>query len=136
LLLLDEPTTGLDPVARREFDDWVVAMAAERGITVFLSSHHVDEVEGVATRVGIIQAGRARIEGRVDDLRGRVRRVRAPASLEPPPGFARVRGDVWQADAAAWDAALWPEGTAVDTLPLEEIFLAFARTDAPAAAAA
>jgi hypothetical protein len=62
--------------------------------------------------------------------------VRAPAPLEPPPGFARVRGDVWQADAAAWDAALWPEGTAVDTLPLEEIFLAFARTDAPAAAAA
>jgi ABC-2 type transport system ATP-binding protein len=136
LLLLDEPTTGLDPVARREFDDWVVAMAAERGITVFLSSHHVDEVEGVATRVGIIQAGRTRIEGRVDDLRGRVRRVRAPVPLEPPPGFTRVRGDVWQGDAAAWDAALWPEGTTVDTLPLEEIFLAFARTDAPAAAAA
>ena len=136
LLLLDEPTTGLDPVARREFDDWVVAMAAQRGITVFLSSHHVDEVEAVATRVGIIQAGRTRIEGRVDDLRTRVRRVAAPAPLEPPEGFARVRGDVWQADGAAWDAALWPEGTAVHTLPLEEIFLAFARTDAPAAAAA
>ncbi|HEX5047287.1 MAG TPA: ABC transporter ATP-binding protein [Gammaproteobacteria bacterium] len=136
LLLLDEPTTGLDPVARREFDDWVVAMAAERGITVFLSSHHVDEVEAVATRVGIIQAGRARIEGRVDDLRRRVRRVRALEPLEPPPGFARVRGDVWQADPEAWDAAVWPEGAAVDTLPLEEIFLAFARTDAPAAAAA
>ena len=136
LLLLDEPTTGLDPVARREFDDWVVAMAAQRGITVFLSSHHVDEVEAVATRVGIIQAGRARIEGRVDDLRRRVRRVRALAPIEPPPGFARVRGDVWQADPEAWDAALWPEGTLVDTLPLEEIFLAFARTDAPATAAA
>src|SRR5262245_2224281 len=136
LLLLDEPTTGLDPVARREFDDWIVAMAAQRGITVFLSSHHVDEVEAVATRVGIIQAGRASIEGRVDDLRKRVRRVRAPAPLEPPQGFARVRGDVWQADDAAWDAALWPEGAAVDTLPLEEIFLAFARTDAPATAAA
>jgi ABC-2 type transport system ATP-binding protein len=136
LLLLDEPTTGLDPVARREFDDWVVAMAAQRGITVFLSSHHVDEVEAVATRVGIIQSGRASIEGRVDELRRRVRRVRALAPLEPPPGFARVRGDVWQADPQAWDAALWPEGIAVDTLPLEEIFLAFARTDAPAAAAA
>ncbi|HZF29046.1 MAG TPA: ABC transporter ATP-binding protein [Gammaproteobacteria bacterium] len=136
LLLLDEPTSGLDPVARREFDDRVVAMAAERGITVFLSSHHVDEVEGVATRVGIIQAGRASIEGRVDDLRKRVRRVLAAAPLEPPPGFARVRADVWQADGAAWEAASWPEGTTVQTLPLEEIFLAFARTDAPATAAA
>jgi ABC-2 type transport system ATP-binding protein len=136
LLLLDEPTTGLDPVARREFDDWVVAMAAERGITVFLSSHHVDEVEAVATRVGIIQAGRTSIEGRVDDLRKRVRRVRALAPLEPPPNFTRVRGEVWQADPEAWDAAPWPDGTTVDTLPLEEIFLAFARTDAPATAAA
>jgi len=136
LLLLDEPTSGLDPVARREFNDLVASMAAERGTTVFLSSHLVDEVEGVATRVGIVQAGRMSIEGRVDELRERVRRVRSLGPLEPPLGFTRVRGDVWSADASAWAAAAWPEGTSVDLLPLEEIFLAFARTDAPLDAAA
>ena len=136
LLLLDEPTSGLDPVARREFNDMVVGMAAERGTTVFLSSHLVDEVEGVATRVGIVQAGRTSIEGRVDELRERVRRVRSVVPLEPPPGFTRVRGDVWLADGALWTAAAWPEGTSVEPLPLEEIFLAFARTDAPVDAAA
>jgi hypothetical protein len=47
-----------------------------------------------------------------------------------------VRGDVWLADAALWTAASWPEGTSIETLPLEEIFLAFARTDAPVDAAA
>src|SRR5262245_52013281 len=48
LLLLDEPTSGLDPVARREFNDLVATMAAERGTTVFLSSHLGAAVEGVA----------------------------------------------------------------------------------------
>jgi len=132
LLLLDEPTAGLDPVARREFNDLVASMAAERGTTVFLSSHLVDEVEGIATRVGIIQAGRTSIEGRVDELRERVRRVRSLTPLDPPAGFARVRADVWQADATLWSATPWPDGTSVEPLPLEEIFLAFARTDAPA----
>ena len=111
-------------------------MARERGTTVFLSSHLVDEVEGVATRVGIVQTGRTSIEGRVDELRDRVRRVRSAAPLDPPPGFTRVRGDVWLADGSLWAAAMWPDGTSVEPLPLEEIFLAFARTDAPAAAAA
>jgi ABC-2 type transport system ATP-binding protein len=136
LLLLDEPTSGLDPVARREFNDLLVSMAAERGTTVFLSSHLVDEVEGIATRVGIVQMGRTKIEGRVDELRERVRRVRSAAPLEPPPGFARVRADVWQADASLWGAVSWPADTSIDPLPLEEIFLAFARTDVPAEAAA
>jgi ABC-2 type transport system ATP-binding protein len=136
LLLLDEPTAGLDPVARREFNDLVARMAAERGTTMFLSSHLVDEVEGIATRVGIVQAGRMSIEGRVDELRERVRRVRSAAPLEPPPGFARVRGDVWHADGVQWSIAQWPEGTTVELLPLEEIFLAYARTDTPVDVAA
>jgi ABC-2 type transport system ATP-binding protein len=136
LLLLDEPTAGLDPVARREFNDLVARMAAERGTTMFLSSHLVDEVEGIATRVGIVQAGRMSIEGRVDELRERVRRVRSAVPFEPPSGFVRVRGDVWHADGLQWATAQWPEGTSVELLPLEEIFLAFARTDTPADVAA
>ena len=135
LLLLDEPTAGLDPVARREFNDMAADSASELGTTVFLSSHLVDDVEDIAMRVGILQAGRMSIEGRVDELRERVRRIRTDAPLEPPPGFVRVRADVWQADPIAWNAAAWPEGTTTETLPLEEIFLAFARTDSPTGAA-
>src|SRR5690606_42072783 len=69
LLLLDEPTTGLDPVARREFNELVALMAAQHGTTVFFSSHPVDEVESIATRVAILQSGRMRTAWRVSELR-------------------------------------------------------------------
>jgi ABC-2 type transport system ATP-binding protein len=136
LLLLDEPTTGLDPVARREFNDLVVAMVAERGVTTFFSSHLVDDVESIATRVGIIQAGRMRIEGKVSELVSRVRRVKAAPDVVMPPEFHRVRGDIWEADPSVWFAAPWSADTTVDMLPLEEIFLAYARTDAVLSCAA
>ena len=135
LLLLDEPTTGLDPVARREFNDLLGAMVAERGTTAFFSSHLVDEVEDVATRVGIIQAGRMCIEGSVAELRARVRQVRSQTPLALPPGMRRVRGDVLAADPEVWMSAPLPEGASVELLSLEDIFLAFARSDAQPAAA-
>lgn len=128
LLLLDEPTAGLDPVARREFHDLVSEVVRERGVTVFLSSHLVDEVETIATRVGIIQAGRMRVEGDVLSLRETVRRVRASEPCVLPEGFTQVRTDVWQADPEAWRTATWPEGVAIEPLSLEDIFLAFARS--------
>lgn len=134
LLLLDEPTTGLDPVARREFNDLLKATVRQRGITAFLSSHLVDEVQDIADRVGIIQAGRMSIEGDVEALRMRVRRVGAAngqgggEEVSPPDGFTRVREDVWHAEPEAWASASWPVGTAIESLSLEEIFLAFARS--------
>lgn len=130
LLLLDEPTTGLDPVARREFNDMVQAMVIERGTTVFFSSHLVDEVESIATRVGIIQNGRMCIQGRTTELLAQVRRIVAAEMIPMPEGFTRIRGDVWLAAEARWQSALWPEGVVVQSLSLEDIFLAFARTDA------
>jgi len=57
LLVLDEPTSGLDPLMEQEFRICVRA-AADRGQTVFLSSHHLAEVEAVCDRVGILRAGR------------------------------------------------------------------------------
>ncbi len=136
LLLLDEPTTGLDPVARREFNDLVVSQVAERGTTTLFSSHLVDEVESVATRVGIVQAGRMRIEGQVSDLLRRVRRIVGVPPEEWPNDFVQVRGEVAQANETAWSSAVWPESVRIESLSLEEIFLAFARTDRPLTAAA
>jgi ABC-2 type transport system ATP-binding protein len=129
LLLLDEPTAGLDPVARREFNDQLQALQREQGTTVMFSSHLVGEVEQLAQRVGIVQAGSCRFEGEVGILRASVRRLVADGALMPGEGFLRLRGDVWRADPALWDSAGWPDGVAVEMLSLEDIFLAFARTD-------
>ena len=70
LLVLDEPTTGLDPLMQEEFLA-VVTEYRDRGGTVFLSSHDLDEVERVCDRVAIIREGRLAAVERVADLRGR-----------------------------------------------------------------
>jgi len=129
LLLLDEPTAGLDPVARREFNDQLLALHREHGTTVMFSSHLVGEVEQLSQRVGIVQAGRCCFEGETGMLRASVRRMVADSSPVPGAGFTRLRGDIWRADPALWDNASWPDGVRVELLPLEDIFLAFARTD-------
>jgi ABC-2 type transport system ATP-binding protein len=131
LLLLDEPTAGLDPVARAEFNDQLMLLHRERGTTVFFSSHLVGEVERLADRVGIVQAGRARFEGGVAQLRDSVRRLNGtePAELA---GFERLRGDIYRADPDRWEQVI-AAGHSAERIPLEDIFLAFARTDGVAA---
>ena len=58
LLLLDEPASGLDPAGIVEVREMLLALARERGTTVFMSSHLLDEVARLATRIGIIHEGR------------------------------------------------------------------------------
>jgi ABC-2 type transport system ATP-binding protein len=68
LLVLDEPTSGLDPLVQREFLT-LVSEAAASGQTVLLSSHVLSEIERVAHRVGVLQAGRLVKVGSVSELR-------------------------------------------------------------------
>jgi ABC-2 type transport system ATP-binding protein len=67
LLILDEPTSGLDPLMQEEFMA-LVGEERERGCTVVLSSHELDEVERVCDRVGIVRSGRLIAVERVADL--------------------------------------------------------------------
>ena len=67
LLLLDEPTSGLDPLGRMKVREIIQRLKSE-GKTVFFSSHELGEVETVCDRVGIINGGELKIEGRVSDL--------------------------------------------------------------------
>ena len=68
VLVLDEPTNGLDPQGTREIRSLIGELAAG-GVTVFVSSHLLAEVEQVATHVGIMSAGRLVAQGTVEELR-------------------------------------------------------------------
>ena len=84
LLLLDEPTTGLDPLMEQVFRA-CVREARDRGQTVLLSSHILSEVEAVCDRVAMLRAGRVIETGHLEALRGLASlHVRAGARSEPP----------------------------------------------------
>jgi ABC-2 type transport system ATP-binding protein len=68
LLVLDEPTAPLDPVARHDFMATVMTAMADDGVSVVLSSHLLSELERVADHLVLISEGRVRIDGAVDDL--------------------------------------------------------------------
>ena len=146
LVVLDEPTSGLDPIMQEEF---LALMREERdrGVTVFLSSHELDEVERVCDRVGIIREGRLVAVERVADLAGRmthrvaVRFLRANEThlLRSCPGVSdlEVEGPIARFNVAG---SLDPvvkalSGGTVEDLEvsgptLEEVFLAYYRESA------
>ena len=70
LLVLDEPTTGLDPAARRQFWALIRQLAAD-GTTILLSTHYLDEAEVLAARVAVLAAGRIVAAGPPAALAGR-----------------------------------------------------------------
>jgi ABC-2 type transport system ATP-binding protein len=90
LLLMDEPTTGLDPRSRREVQDLVNLVRAERVATVLLSTHDLAEAEALCDRVVILDQGRVLAEGTPQELRRRYATDGRPATLEDV--FLRVSG--------------------------------------------
>jgi ABC-2 type transport system ATP-binding protein len=88
LLILDEPTNGMDPQGTREIRNLVRELAAE-GSTVFLSSHLLSEVEQLCTHVGIISVGKMVAQGSVEDLRGRGEAMLRVES-DDAPGAAQI----------------------------------------------
>ncbi|MGK6353255.1 ABC transporter ATP-binding protein [Parapedobacter sp. DT-150] len=68
VIILDEPTLGIDPIGVREFLDLIVALSREEQITVLLSSHHLHQVQQVCDRVGIFVAGKLLAQGNLAEL--------------------------------------------------------------------
>lgn len=75
LLVLDDPTLGLDAVARRAFFEEVVTELADRGVTILLATHDFPGVEGIADRVGILRGGRLIVQEPLEELKKRFRKV-------------------------------------------------------------
>jgi ABC-type multidrug transport system ATPase subunit len=136
LLVLDEPTNGLDPQGIREIRDLLAELNAA-GTTVFLSSHQLAEVEQLCTRIGVIDRGRLVLQDDLDSLRGTTGRVivrspdagRAAALLD---GRIASREDdrliVADPDAAAINSQLVSAGLRVSEVraerrSLEEVVL-------------
>lgn len=70
LIILDEPSNGLDPAGISELRTTLQELAKNDGVTVFLSSHLLSEVELLASHVAVINAGRLRFQGTIDELKG------------------------------------------------------------------
>ena len=83
LLILDEPTNGLDPAGIREMRQLITDFPREHGVTVFLSSHLLAEVEQVADALAVLQRGRLVFQGDLSQLRGRQQR-RVVVGLDRP----------------------------------------------------
>lgn len=144
LLILDEPTDGLDPVATQDVLRELVAIAASEGTTMFFSSHQLAEVELIADHVGIIDQGRMIVAGSLDDMKVQYQRlqvvfanpVELPALWADGVEYVRQQGRVVSIlasrniDAIVEQARSLP-GAAVERFPvtLKEIFLEHVRSN-------
>jgi ABC-2 type transport system ATP-binding protein len=135
LVMLDEPTAGLDPVVTDQLLRLMVEDFANEGRTLFLSSHHLSEVERIAEWVGIIDQGKLLLEARLDDMRNSFRRVRVVGEALPLAAWPEIVSTnigegtteyVVRDNAESFAAHLQSQGASVlDMTPmnLSEIFL-------------
>jgi ABC-2 type transport system ATP-binding protein len=139
LLILDEPTTGLDPIALDELLRLLVEDCTADGRTIFLSSHQLAEIEQIADHIGILDRGKILLEGPLDDIRSSFRRLTVTGSALPSNGPSILSTKrqphatqyVIQRDPDAFASKLASNGaTIVESAPLSlsEIFIELCRT--------
>jgi ABC-2 type transport system ATP-binding protein len=146
LLVLDDPTLGLDAVARQALYEELVGELADRGTTVFLATHDLAGVEGIASRVAILKNGRLVLDEDMETLKSRFRRIRyGNQATETRTEYGteldafdalRVKVRGWGVDAVVgnYEDSLFERFRAIDgvtdasasPLSLEEIFVAVA----------
>ena len=84
LLILDDPTLGLDTVVRRDFLESLIQIIQKKGRTIFLSSHVLGDVERVADRIGVMVDGVLRVDCPTDEFKQSIRRVVLSFDAAPP----------------------------------------------------
>jgi len=142
LLVLDEPTDGLDPVVRRDILSALVTYVSERGATIFISSHLVHELERVCDWVAVMDNGRLITESPMEKLKHGTKRLvvsDAPAEIGNPPfqmlsressngaGESWVVGD-WEPAMTSYIESLGASVREVIDLDLEDGFVELLRS--------
>jgi ABC-2 type transport system ATP-binding protein len=124
LLFLDEPTTGFDPQARRDFWELIRGLGGAGGTTILLTTHYLDEAEQLADRVGVIAAGRMLAVDTPDQLGGRDSQ-QATVSWEEHGQRRSLRTDYPTAQVARLGARFGGEvpGLVVSRPSLEDTYL-------------
>jgi ABC-2 type transport system ATP-binding protein len=145
LLMLDEPTAGLDPAVSEEVLQALVSFTGGQEATIFFSSHQIPEVEQIADSVTIIDHGRTALTGSLDDIRSSYCRIqfvfdgRAPQVSFRSPGIVQAAADGRSlsvlssagSDRAIAEAQAWnPTSVEVHPVTLKEIFLSSIREEA------
>jgi len=138
LLLLDEPSSGLDPMVRRDILEAIIRTVADEGRTVFFSSHLLEEVERVADDIAMMFAGEVVLTGTLDDIKDNHHRLilhfeSPPSSAPRVPGILSLTGSgrEWtaicngsRAEVIAGVARVGGRVVAEDVASLDEIFVA------------
>ena len=76
LLIMDDPTLGLDTIARRQFLELAIDLIQKEGRTILFCSHILSDVERIADRIGILRAGRLVVDCGLEELKRRVKKMR------------------------------------------------------------
>jgi ABC-2 type transport system ATP-binding protein len=107
--VLDEPSSGLDPIVRRDILGAIIRTIADEGRTVLFSSHLLTEVERVADQIAIVKAGKILLCGSLDDLKQSHRRVtiRFESPRETTPNAVGFMA--WQGSGKEWSAVYFGE---------------------------
>src|SRR5882724_2683732 len=145
LLLLDEPSSGLDPMVRRDILEAVIRTVADEGRTVFFSSHLLEEIERVSDHIAMVHKGRIVFCGSLDEIKAQHRRfiLNFETAQAKPPAIAGIlsisgTGKEWavicngaRAELPSIAAGLGARIVAEQVPSLNEIFVAHAGTVIP-----
>ena len=141
LLILDDPTIGLDTVVRRDFLESMVQIIQRRGRTILFSSHILSDVERIADRIGILVDGFLRVDCPTETFKQSVKKVvlefgQAPPEFPPCAGIVGTRpvGTRLEVITVRWDEwqqqhveQLRPRSWEVVDLNLEDAFIEYTR---------
>jgi ABC-2 type transport system ATP-binding protein len=141
LMLLDDPTAGLDPLVRREILEGILGAVSEEGGAVLYASHLVQDIERVADRIAVLDNGRLVLEGSLEEIKNGMRRARAVfegdaptdvniegmIDLIPEGRLLTVVATASDSDLQASLKQLGAREIESEPLPLEEILVAMLR---------
>lgn len=116
LLILDEPTNGLDPAGIHEMRDLIRRLPNEFGITVFLSSHLLSEVEQIASHIAIVHRGRLLFQGLLDELGARQKRHVAIGVTDPETALNCLKEAKFQVEIGAEGRLVLPGASEEDAV--------------------